>query len=165
MDEFTFKRIPHNRKMYAVAFITLLSVTYARSVDFTGKKLEGNIILPADLAEIPAGSCLKVELQDARRQDTAHKTIVKEVITTPELAFEKGKPLTYSLDLKGELEDMADYSVSVVANMAWCAEEGGKEWIRKGDLLNDTNFTVKLKDCAKPESKVCKGPLISLIKS
>ena len=151
--------------MLSRVILPLALFSLLEAANFDGKKLEGNIILPNEVKSIPEGSCMKVSLEDATKQDTASKTLAKKVIKTPELSYEEGKPISYSLDLKGELNEALDYSMSVVINLAWCAEEGGKEWIRKGDLINDTNFPVKLQDCIKASQDVCKGPLVSIIKS
>ena len=144
-------------KMLSRVCSILLLCMFANAADFTGKKLEGKIILPDEVTGIKEGSWLKVELVDARKQDVARKEIAKKIITTPELKFVKGQAIPFSIDLKGELDDRAEYTLSAVLNDGWGPKEGSKEWIRKGDLLTDTNFPVTLESCSKPGQPVCKA--------
>ncbi len=136
---------------------------YAEATDYTGKTLQGNILLPNEVKEIPDGSCMRVKLQDTMLADAAAKTLLQQKVDKPDLKVENGT-VGYILELKGDLSDVNEYTISVVVNMGWCAEENGKEWIRKGDLLNDTQFKVQLKECPK-DDKLCKGPIVSLIKT
>ena len=143
-------------------FTLFLLIWSVLGSDYTGKTLQGNILLPDAFSGIAKGSCMSIELQDGRIADGRSKTLSKKVLKDAELKFEKGKPMLYNLDLKGQLEDDAKYSVAVVLNNKWCAKEGGQEWTRKGDLLTVQDFPVKLKDCSKQETKECKGPMVSL---
>lgn len=147
-----------------IAF-AILSFAIVKATDFTGKKLEGNIILPEELTEIKDGSWLKVELADTRKQDTSSKTLAKKSMSAKELAFTQGQPIPFSLDLNGDLDETASYSVSAVLNVAWEPKEGEGEWVHKGDYLTDTNFPVTLDSCSKPEQMVCKmGQDLKLVK-
>ena len=137
--------------------ILILFFTFVDAVDFSGKKLEGKAILPDEITEIPSESWLKIELVDARKQDAASSTLAKKVMKTPELKYVKGQPISYSLDLTGELDEQAEYTLSAVLNVGWAPEEGKQEWIRKGDLFTDTNFPVTLQSCSKPEQQICKA--------
>lgn len=141
------------------------SASLIESVDFTGKKLEGNVLLPVDAAEIKDGSSLKVELLDARKQDTASKTLAKIIMASPELKLEDGQKIPFSLDLQGDMDDKAYYTLSAVLNNGWTPKEGGDDWIQKGDFLTDTNNPTTLESCSKPDQLICKAPKdIQLVK-
>ena len=137
--------------------VLILFITFVDAGDFSGKKLEGRVTLPDEVTEIPSGSWLKIELVDARKQDVASSTLAKQVMKTPQLKYVKGQPIAYSLDLTGELDEQAEYTLSAVLNVGWAPEEGKQEWIRKGDLFTDTNFPVTLESCSKPEQLICKA--------
>lgn len=142
--------------LWELPYLILLPFAFVGAVDFTGKKLEGNVVLPDEITELNKGSWLKIELADARKADAPSKTLAKNVMDDKQIKYVKGQPIPYSLDLKGELDEQAEYSLSAVLNVGWSPEAGG-EWIRKGDLLTDTNFPVKLDSCSKPEQKICKA--------
>ena len=142
---------------WKLSSLILMSFTFVHGVDFTGKKLEGNVVLPDEITEIKDGSWLKIELIDARKQDASSTTLAKKVMKRQEIKFVKGQPIPYSLDLEGEIDEQAEYSLSAVLNIGWSPQEGGSEWVRKGDLLTDTNFPVKLDSCTKPEQMICKA--------
>ena len=142
--------------LWELSYLMLLSFVLVDAVDFTGKKLEGNVVLPDEITEISKGSWLKIELQDARKADTSSKTLAKSVMDDKQLKYVKGQPIAYSIDLNGELDEHAEYTLSAVLNVGWSPKAGG-DWIRKGDLLTDTNFPVTLASCSKPEQKVCKA--------
>eukprot|EP00794_Sanderia_malayensis_P003289 gene3289-3771_t len=149
---------------FVIALLALAIIGQVDGKDFTGKTLVGNVLLPEKLTKLPEGSCMTVKLKDARRADAPSTTMAKEVIRTPELKVQEGKPLLYSVKLKEGPKDFIRYSVSIVITLGWCPEENSGEWIRKGDLLNHRGFSVVLKDCQN-DNEICKGPMVSLEES
>ena len=109
-------------------------------------KVFGKIIFPEDNVpdSLSNSSQLKVEFSDISIMD-APKTVLGSVLVDLK-NYVKGTPLQYSITTKKPQALHDFYSVSAVLNVGWKPTEGGDEWIRHKDYLNDTMHSISLKE-------------------
>ena len=93
---------------------------------------------------LPDTSHLKVQFQDTSRACAPSITLgtFKQDIKD----YKAGTPLTYSITVEKPKPARMWYSVSAVLNVGWVPQEGGDDWLRNGDYLNDTSHNVDIEE-------------------
>ena len=94
--------------------------------------------------KLPDGSRLQVQFQDVSLADAPSTTLGTFTLDIKD--YTPGVPLKYSITTEKPRPVSVIYSVSAVINVGWAAQEGGNEWIRQGDYLNDTTHPVDITD-------------------
>ena len=87
-------------------------------------------------------SRLKVQFQDVSRADAPSITLGTFTLDIKD--YKASAPLKYSITTEKPRPASFFYSVSAVINVGWAAQEGGDEWLRQGDYLNDTTHHVDI---------------------
>ena len=104
--------------------------------------ISGTIIFP-DVPKINSSSCLKISLKDVSVADSHSITIASMIVNVSNI---ESKEYEYVLESKKPLDEelYRRFTVNAILNVNWCPPEDSMKWIKKGDYLTDTAFSVEL---------------------
>lgn len=109
--------------------------------------ISGWLEFPGGRPTIPLGSTYRVTLQDISLADAASETLC--VFKGNAEKANDGAALNFELRLSDEERQRRrnrHLAVAAVVNIGWEAEDGGSEWIRRGDFMNEFVETVHHSD-------------------
>ncbi len=108
--------------------------------------VEGKITFKGGQPEtVSKPSQLIVKFSDTSYCDAPSKTLGKQKIDIDDNKYNKDYVLKYSITVPRPTNGV-DFSLGAVINNGWIATDGGDEWIRVGDYLNDTMHGVDLQE-------------------
>ncbi len=107
--------------------------------------VEGKITFKGGQPEsLSKPSQLIVKFEDTSYCDAPSVTLGQQIIDIDD-KYSKSYVLKYSITVPRPTEGV-DFSLHAVINNGWIATEGGDEWLRQGDYLNDTMHGVDLQE-------------------
>ena len=108
--------------------------------------IEGKITFKGGQPEtLSKPSRLIVKFQDTSLMDAPSVDLGKHVIDVDVNNYDKNTPLKFSITVPRPTNGVV-FSLAAVLNHGWIASEGGDEWLRQGDYLNDTMHDVDIQD-------------------
>ncbi len=106
--------------------------------------IEGKITFKGGQPEsLSKPSRLIVKFKDTSRMDAPSIDLGKQVIAIDN--YDKNTALKFSITVRRPTSGVV-FSLGAVLNNGWIATEGGDEWLRQGDYLNDTMHHVDLQE-------------------
>lgn len=135
----------HSKSRTAANFTTQVSIyTTKKSLDVVNYiNITGKIYFKGKAPKrLSRHSRLIVKFEDSSLADAPPVVLAKSVVDLS--TYRRRKPIFYTIICKRPPFASSFYSISAVLNMGWKPTRRNK-WIRKGDFLTDTYFSVRIK--------------------